>query len=1374
MNKLHYWSTLFLAVFCVTIVNARNLHPVKKTKATTKKNKYRNDCTASRSETDLNINNVRAHLRTGGDMWWDLNRGLYIVPNVLPGEEEVSSLFSGGIWLGAYDDGGNLIMAAKQYNNGNDYWTGPLNPDLGTTEASECERWDIHFEVSGADIRALRADFLDPNSPGVDLEPSKGLKGWPARGNKDFKTVHGFDILDYNQDLAPFIDVNGDNIYNPYDGDHPVIEVTGCSKTDYEKAVFADQMIWWVYNDNGNLHTQSNGNAMKMEIQALAFSYATTDAINNMTFYRYKLLNRNKLALNDTYFSLWTDPDLGCYDDDFIGCDSISGMGYVYNKDANDDNPCGANGGSGYGTSVPALGVDYFRGPLDSAGNQIGLSSFQYSVGQGAPQGTGQPTGALQFYRLISGFWSDGTPITNGGTGYNPGSTTKTNFVFHDWPNDQNGWSMCHADGPNQQLGQFDPRFNHVSGPFVLLPGATNEMISGVVWVPEIPDYPCPSLSGLVEADQLAQNLFDDCFKLIEGPQTPYMDIVEMDNKLILNLSYINTSLPFSYEESPGELRPFAPLDTTYNFQGYKIYQVKSPSVSVTDLDDETQARLIFQSDVKDNISKIANWETFSDPDLNINVPSPKIMVEGENKGIQHTFEVTTDIFASGNTKLVNHKPYYFCVVAYAHNEYQQFDPIAQTGQSTPYIQGRLNFNINTGIPRKNEAEYSGVEIVAAYGDQPEITRLEGKGAGAQEFLELADIASFETEMFTTNRVGKVVYKSGSGPVKVKVVDPLRIAKGNFNLYIYDDSYTWDTTTAGAITPNPQGTPASLSNEVKWVLVDADNPTEWWTASQPMDVTYEHYIPELGISMSLNQVTAPGRSNGVERESGALGSSVTYSDSITHGKWFGGLSDGSVVYNYLKTGAGEDDELIDKDNDYSSYVGGWHPFMLADATIRTDVAAGAELFISTGVIKDLVFDDFGANLRNKLVADGKLTAREFRDTMLSTLPNVNIVLTADESKWSRCIVVESASFFYSDASNGLGLSVPSGLKQMQWRGSDKAAKNYYSRNLDMTEDQSSKGMSWFPGYAYNVGTGERLNVFFGENSLYSSSLLIDESIYPGSNTGNDMVFNPTSRTVAGSIRSRKSAMIGSVLGGQHMIYVSNTLYDSCEVVKDALLRGETHPSDPFGVDFDKYYDDYIYREHLISWSTIASVNKDLAGAYGNIPLTDVTFKLRVQKPYDVALGTGENNTYPKYEFSLDSFATEKGVLSVAESALDLIRVVPNPYYAYSDYEKIELDNTIKITNLPAKCKVRIYALDGRFIKELSQDFLYPNEVKNGEARLNGNVEEQVVTSLEWDVKNYAGVPAAAGVYLIHVNVEGVGERVLKSFIINRAFDAQRL
>ena len=42
-----------------------------------------------------------------------------------------------------------------------------------------------------------------------------------------------------------------------------IIEVTGCESFNYNNPVYADQMTWWVYNDNGNLHTQTNGLAMK-------------------------------------------------------------------------------------------------------------------------------------------------------------------------------------------------------------------------------------------------------------------------------------------------------------------------------------------------------------------------------------------------------------------------------------------------------------------------------------------------------------------------------------------------------------------------------------------------------------------------------------------------------------------------------------------------------------------------------------------------------------------------------------------------------------------------------------------------------------------------------------------------------------------------------------------------------------------------------------------------------------------------------------------------------------------------------------------------------------------------------------------------------
>ena len=60
-------------------------------------------------------------------------------------------------------------------------------------------------------------------------------------------------------------------------------------------------------------------------------------------------------------------------------------------------------------------------------------------------------------------------------------------------------------------------------------------------------------------------------------------------------------------------------------------------------------------------------------------------------------------------------------------------------------------------------------------------------------------------------------------------------------------------------------------------------------------------------------------------------------------------------------------------------------------------------------------------------------------------------------------------------------------------------------------------MGWFPGYAIDVETGERLNMAFGEDS------------WLGGDNGRDMIWNPTSR--------RYSGVNGDVVwGGKHTIF----------------------------------------------------------------------------------------------------------------------------------------------------------------------------------------------------------------------------------------------
>ena len=127
-----------------------------------------------------------------------------------------------------------------------------------------------------------------------------------------------------------------------------------------------------------------------------------------------------------------------------------------------------------------------------------------------------------------------------------------------------------------------------------------------------------------------------------------------------------------------------------------------------------------------------------------------------------------------------------------------------------------------------------------------------------------------------------------------------------------------------------------------------------------------------------------------------------------------------------------------------------------------------------------------------------------------------------------------------------------------------------------------------------------------------------------------------------------------------------------------------------------------------------------------------------------------NDDYPAYRFNTSDIATITSDIETAENALDLIRVVPNPYYAYSGYEVNQLDNRVKITNLPERCTISIYTVNGTLVRQYTKD--------------------ETDTYVDWDLKNFAGIPIAGGVYLIHVNAPGIGEKVVKWFGALRPVD----
>jgi len=1298
---------------------------------------YRADCAESTSQRDLNVNNVRARLLGGGDMWWDFNDARYVVPNVAPGSglAEVSSIFAGAIWLGGweFDEFGNpanLKMAAQTYRSStsNDFWAGPLDP-TGGTEEEICDRWDKQFEVSGEEILEHIQNF---QSGTLDCaEVSQNIKGWPGKGNPNFANIHGFELP--FQDLAPFFDENGDGVYNPCDGDFPVIEIIGCEAQTGEvsKVSFADQMFWYVFNDNGGIHTRTTADPIRMEVQTLAFAYKTGDEVNDMTFYRYKLINKSAITIDSTFFGQWVDADLGCPTDDFIGADTSRAMMYIYNDGA----PDGA-GGCGniptYGNEVPALGVDYFRGPKDENGRELGMSSFVYYVNGGLPglPNTSDPTTGQQFYNYLSGTWRDGSPYYGIGNAYQQTGPT-TNYVFPDLPSDPNGWSMCTVPS----LGGADMRTVQASGPFKLLPGAINELIMGVVWVPNVQDYPCPDMSSLNTADNLAQALYDNCFKITDGPDAPSLDIVELDKKLIVLLSNdtLSSNNKFlSYEEKDLQAPP-GEADSMYIFEGYKIFQLAEANFN--DLDDPNQARLVFQSDLNNNVSEIYNWEEFPGNAASVPVFTPALMVDGQNKGVVSSLAIVEDQFAQGDRSLINHKSYYFVAIAYAYNNYESYDPSFRTGQRRAYLEGRRNVIITTGIPRIPTPEFGGITLNADYGDGAIITRLDGEGTGLN-FLDISD--ETRAEILAGDNPSRITYMQGRGPIDVKVVDPLRVKGGTYNLTIFDSDLTDE----------------DLDDDASWVM-DAPDGSQWFSET-PLSVLNEQVLMQknasgesvtLGISIAIGQVDEPGSAAEVVpgKNNGLIGAERTYAsddaiewyENVRPNPGFGGIT------NYVPTADNEPYQSRDPQQVYKGALdGSWVPYTLTQC--------------SDGVTAPFYFAPAWENSSFCNTIQGA--------NGLDKLRNVDIIITSDKSLWSRSAVVETArqqliseGFVTEGGQSNMGLRAGQSLDK---DGNSAAVGSGASTDRNAPNYGREMGMSWFPGYAIDVETGRRLNIFFGENSVYrpDEPTLASLPNNPLKLTGGDMVWNPTDQQFIDLDGSgTPTGSFELPFGNQHYVYVSGTDYDECEDISTKL----SSPSVGFRVQ--------VFSKVIWTSFPMLPFGVDMLSMADGLVPADVSYKLRVQNPYSVSEDrTGENGGYPKYEFSLDGVAPVANDQATAESAMDLVNVVPNPYYAYSAYELQNTSNTVKITNLPPTCTVTIYSLDGKFIRKYDRA-----EADNSVIAKQGLLAEQINASIDWDLKNSKAIPIASGVYLIHINAPGIGERTIKWFGIQRTFDTYR-
>ncbi len=1005
---------------------------------------------------------------------------------------------------------------------------------------------------------------------------------------------------------------------------------------------------------------------------------------------------------------------------------------YVYNADANDGTDCDCTGTPTYCKNIPIAGLDFPNVMYGSDGQMVDMYASMYILNSAPPgAGMGFPNSPIQFYHYMTGSWADGTPLTYGGTG--KGGTRRTRYAFPDPPNNPAGWSMVTAAMPPE-----DYQAVQSYGPFKMQAGNVKEMLFGVPFVPDQP-YPAPDLEPLFTADRAARVKFNILCEEIPL-YAPDVSWVELDKHIVAVIDGSVAEQRYTIDRLAPE---YLPLEATkYKFEGYIIYQLAHKDVQPEEYEDTDKARIVAVSDIQNGISKLYNWEAIRDSATQKVVFKPVEKVAGEDTGIRHTYNITEDKFAQGaSNSLINHKRYYYSVVSYAHNNYQSFDPINNKGQRTTFLRSRENIQAYTVIPRP----VLDTRLQAAYGEGAEIVRLEGIGSGWKNFLDLTDAS--RAQLWTPALQDTILtYRPGYGPFDVQIFNPFEVKDGTYELKFTDK--------------DPQDT--RLENDARWQLrLLPDGPVI--ASAATISEVNEQIIDEYGFSVLVAHASEPGTKS--DPDYGFIGGRVAYKNPAS--PWLQHyVATDFPPFNYLLVSNGERDRALDpgraiekvlKNGYFMPYaMYDWHlQSMVNDAENRLFTAAWTEGSGRTqGNLNALAI---GAVVDTNGVLDAD---RDKRVERFAALPNVDIVLTNDKSKWSRCVVIETASLYYTSVGDPLFTlrfpkdpallteTGPNGRPRLMFDTRPGLSVGQEDANNDGLPDPDGaiapvgapdagkplRGMGWFPGYAIDVETGQRLNIFFGENSVYHQGL---DPNY----TGRDMLWNPTAQSFRVPVGGAE--YYDFVGGGQHWIYVMNRPYDGCEAIRRRLTP-ELNVSPAAKVT--------AVRD--IGWTgmlQLASGTRMLSLREGLVP-QETIFKLRVGNQFQ----TGWNdravpirkNGIPAYQFTLQNKMAGAITGSQAQTALDSIAIIPNPYYAFSDYESGRNESIVKIANLPPFCKVTIYTLSGNFVRQFEQNEMY-------------QPYQQIGPAIEWDLKNHTGKPIASGLYLIHINAPGRGERTLK-------------
>ena len=222
----------------------------------------------------------------------------------------------------------------------NSSYAGPVASEYGNDYLKKYHRI---WQVSQAEI-----DYHNNHWYEANYSAPPDLLEWPGNGD----ALNG-----EPQVLAPFHDVNGNNIYEPQFGDAPEIK--------------GDEASFYIVSDGREItseyqpiETARNKSNVEIGVMNYLFKNSNNEALAHTLFTDYRLILRDTEPLQNTLFGFIEEYVLGNPLDNYVGSDVQRNMVFGYNGDDFDESSAAY---PGYGYEVPACGLVGLNAPINAA-----------------------------------------------------------------------------------------------------------------------------------------------------------------------------------------------------------------------------------------------------------------------------------------------------------------------------------------------------------------------------------------------------------------------------------------------------------------------------------------------------------------------------------------------------------------------------------------------------------------------------------------------------------------------------------------------------------------------------------------------------------------------------------------------------------------------------------------------------------------------------------------------------------------------------------------------------------------------------------------------------------------------------------------------